>query len=39
MAEPTAKLNTRMIRLNALARLGLVVALAYIAPTILRLDR
>jgi len=39
MAEPTAKLNTRMLRLNALARLGLVVAVAYIAPTILRLDR
>ena len=39
MAEPTAKLNTRMKRLNALARLGLAVEVAYIAPTILRLDR
>ena len=38
MAEPTAKLNTRMTRLNALGRLGLVVAVAYIPPTILRLD-
>ena len=39
MAELTAKLYTRMRRLNAIARLRLVVAVAYTVPTILHLDR
>lgn len=39
MTEPTDKSTTGMSRRKALTRLGLGVAAAYTAPTVLHLDR
>lgn len=39
MADPDIKTSSSMSRRKALARLGLGVAVAYTAPTVLHLDR
>jgi hypothetical protein len=39
MADPDIKTSSPMNRRKALARLGLGVAVAYTAPTVLHLDR